>query len=255
MSISAWREGMLVVVAVAAVLGLSWLGRVPQDPAYHLFADTRALAGIGNFWNVVSNLAFVAVGLYGLWRVPRLAQRESRPACLVLCTAVIGVGFGSAWYHAAPSNASLLWDRLPMTVAFMALFTLLLEERVLKRRHAGLLLLLVALGVGSALSWALTEKLGVGDLRPYLLVQFLPILLLPLILLLFPRRFLGDAWLWSALALYAIAKGLESFDAGIMQASNGLMAGHALKHVAAAAAVLCLIEAVPLDSRHRNRGG
>lgn len=145
MSTQTWREGLLVPVALAAVVALSLVGRLPQDPACHRFADTHAIAGIGNFWNVVSNLPFVVVGLYGLSRIPRLAQRESRNACLVLYMAVVGVGIGSAYYHHAPSNATLLWDRLPMTFAFVALMTLLLEERVLGRRQPGLLWLLLAL--------------------------------------------------------------------------------------------------------------
>ena len=134
-----WRKRLLVLVSLAAIVALSLLGRIPQDPAYHRFADARAFAGISNFCNVVSNLPFIAVGVYGLWRTSRLDCTQMIGAYRVLCAAVILVGFGSAWYHHAPSDATLLWDRLPMTVAFMALLALLLEERVLGRHQPGLL--------------------------------------------------------------------------------------------------------------------
>ena len=78
----------------------------------------------------MSNLPFLIAGLWGLSRYPRPAAPESRGGYLVLCIGTILVGFGSAYYHLAPSNGTLLWDRLPMTVAFMALLSLLLRERV-----------------------------------------------------------------------------------------------------------------------------
>ena len=162
----------------------------------------------------------------------------------VLCAAVILVGFGSAWYHHAPSDATLLWDRLPMTVAFMALLALLLEERVLGRHQPGLLWLLVAAGASSAGYWALTESLGQGDLRPYILVQFLPMILIPLIIGLFPQGHSSNRLLIAALGLYVLAKLLETFDTRILELTT-LVSGHSLKHVAAAAAVLCIIRAIP----------
>ena len=80
-----------------------------QDPAYHLFADHRTLLGIPNFWNVITNLAFLAAALLG-WRLNRF-----------LAAATAAVGLGSAWYHLQPDDAHLFWDRLPMAVVFMAL--------------------------------------------------------------------------------------------------------------------------------------
>lgn len=244
MMVVKWRKGLLVLVSLAAIVALSMSGPIPQDPAYHRFADVRAFAGMPNFCNVVSNLAFIAIGVFGLWRTPRLAAAQMRSAYRVLCAAVILVGFGSAYYHHAPGNATLLWDRLPMTVAFMALLTLLLEERVLDRHQPGLLWVLASAGAGSAVYWALTESLGQGDLRPYILVQFLPMVLIPLIVGLFPRGRSSNRYLFAALGLYGLAKLLETFDTRILELGS-LVSGHSLKHVAAAAAVLCIIRAVP----------
>jgi Na+/melibiose symporter-like transporter len=167
-----------------------------------------------------------------------------------MCVSVILVGVGSAYYHQSPSNQTLLWDRLPMTVAFMALMSLLLEERVLSVRRPWLLWGLIAIGVASALYWSWTESLGRGDLRPYALVQFLPVILMPLILLLFRHRYLAGNLLLSAFLLYFAAKALEHFDQQILTAAQ-VMSGHALKHAVAALAVWCILLAVPVHARRQ----
>lgn len=249
-SASHLRIGTLLLISLAAVIALCLVGPLAQDPAYHLFADSRRLLGINNFSNVASNIPFLVVGVLGLSRISRLVQDESRAGYLILCIGVLLVGFGSAWYHLAPSNASLLWDRLPMTLAFMALFSLLLGERVVHRFRYPFLLLLTAAGIGSALYWSWTESLGRGDLRPYVLVQFLPIVLMPIIILMFRQRYLRDRLLLAAFALYFAAKALEYFDAPIF-AALGAVSGHALKHLVAAAAVLCIVCAVPVKRRNQ----
>lgn len=239
------RSWLLVLVAILAITGLCIVGRIPQDPGYHLFADARRIFGISNFWNVVSNLPFVLVGLFGLWRFPRLAVSDSKAGYLILCLGILLVGIGSAYYHLAPSNSSLLWDRLPMTMAFMALFSLLLGERVMSDYQGLSLGLLVMFGIFATLYWSWTESQGCGDLRPYALVQFLPIILLPLILWLFPARYLRSSLLIYAFALYFLAKAFEHFDRGIYETTQ-FISGHSLKHLVAALAVLCIIAAVPV---------
>lgn len=221
---------------------LLFRGRIPQDPAYHLFADTRPLAGIANFGDVLSNLPFLLVGLYGMSRRRRLAQPECLSAYTALCLGVLLVSAGSAYYHLDPTTATLLWDRLPMTVAFMALFSMLLEERVVK--GARTLWPLLAAGIGSAVYWYWTETRGAGDLRPYALVQFLPIVLIPVILALYPRRYLRGSWLTGALLFYLGAKLCESGDRQIF-AALGALSGHTIKHLLAGAATFCIIKAVP----------
>lgn len=139
-----------------------------------------------------------------------------------------------------------------MTVAFMALLSLLLGERVIARHRHAWLATLVSLGIAAALYWYWTETGGQGDLRPYVLVQFLPVVLMPLILLMFPRRYLDTALLLQSFCLYFIAKALEHYDERVLDIT-GLLGGHALKHLAAAAAVLCIILAVPALGRARSR--
>ena len=180
------REWVLASLSLIAIVATLFVPAIPQDPAYHAFVDTRELAGIPNFWNVFSNVGYLVVGVYGLMSVRRLSSPEMRPAYITFCVAVFFVAFGSSWYHYAPSTETLVWDRLPMSVGFMALISLVFADRVSGVLAKRLLWPLVAVGVASVFYWAWTEQRGAGDLRPYALVQFLPIVLMPLLLLMFP---------------------------------------------------------------------
>ncbi len=239
------RKLILLAVGMAATFVLFLFDRIPQDIKYHFFADTEMVAGLPNFWNVISNIPFIGVGAFALWRLPRLAQRECHAAYIVLSTSITLVGFGSAYYHFAPSNETLLWDRLPITVAFMALFSIILGERVIVGYKNISLWFLVGCGITATLYWSWTEANGRGDLRPYAVVQFMPIILMPLILALFARKYLSNYLLLGAFAFYLIAKGLEQYDHQILN-TLGIIGGHPLKHVAAAIAALCIVCAVPV---------
>jgi hypothetical protein len=236
------RHLLLGGVTIAAIAAAFWLDPIPQDPGYHEFADDRALFGIQNFWNVATNLPFLIIGMLGLAWQSRLKWGPLRPAYIVLSIGVALVGFGSAYYHWAPSTPTLVWDRLPMTVAFMALFAAVIQDRVSESLGRALLWPLIAAGAATIAWWYWSELGGRGDLRPYAIVQFLPMLLIPLMLLLFRGKALRDAWLWATLAAYALAKAAEYFDAAIY-ATTGALSGHSLKHLLAALAVWWAIRA------------
>lgn len=242
-----FRKLIVVAVGVVATFALFLFDRIPQDAKYHLFADTEMMVGLPNFWNVISNIPFVGVGAFALWRLPRLAQRECYVAYLVLSAGITLVGFGSAYYHFAPSNETLLWDRLPMTVAFMALFSIMLGERVIIGYRNISLWFFVGCGITATLYWSWTEAHGRGDLRPYAVVQFMPIILMPLIMILFAQKYLSNYLLLCAFAWYLVAKVLEQYDHQ-MQNTIGIIGGHPLKHVAAAIAALCIVRAVPVGA-------
>jgi multidrug transporter EmrE-like cation transporter len=166
----AWRVWVLVATAVAVLAKACAMERIPQNPAYHLFADHRTVLGVANGLNVLSNAAFAVVGLAGLrlFRHGAVQLRDGRERWpwMAFFFGVALTSLGSAWYHLAPSNDSLVWDRLPMAVGFMGLLAALIAERVDPRAGLWLLGPVVALGVGSVLYWHLTERAGVGDLRP-----------------------------------------------------------------------------------------
>jgi Ceramidase len=246
------RAWLLGAVALAGIAATFWLSPIPQDPAYHEFTDQRAFFGIPNFWNVFSNLPFVLVGAFGLLSLSRLAPSSPRSAYLVFCLGVVLVGFGSAWYHYAPSTPTLVWDRLPMTIAFMALFSMVAGDRI--SEHAGRVILwpLILAGVASVGYWYWSEVQGQGDLRAYGLVQFLPMLLMPLMLTICSGKSLSTPWLWATLGTYALAKVAEHFDE-VLYVATGIMSGHSIKHLLGALAVLWVVFAVAGFGRRQNR--
>ena len=245
-----WQRWLLGAVTILVVIAAFLIAPIPQDPAYHNFADRRLLCGTPNFWNVFSNLSFLVIGAFGLARLSRLQESAHRTGYIVFCAGVIGVALGSAYYHYSPNTQTLVWDRLPMTVAFMALFAMVIRDRVSERLGKRLLWPLIVVGIASIAWWHWTETQGRGDLRVYGLVQFLPILLIPLMLLTSPGRGLRSAWLWATLATYGLSKVTEYFDYGIYEAT-GLLSGHTIKHLLASLAVLWAIFAFlrPTPSR------
>ncbi len=237
------REGValaglftLLGVALGALL---FLPPVAQKAAYHHFHDARMFLGIPNAGNVLSNLPFAIVGMLGLAHLRRHGE-PAMPELLVRAWTILFVGitataFGSALYHWSPNDRTLILDRLPMAVAFMALFAVVLGERIGTRVAGVAFWPLIGLGIASVLYWAIFD-----DLRPYGVVQFYPLLAIPILLAGFPRRDQGTGHLLAALACYIAAKLFEQADAGIMDLLSGAVSGHTLKHLMAGAGAWCV---------------
>ena len=230
---------LLLAVAVLIAIIALLLPTIPQPLAYHNFADQRAWLSIPNFGDVVSNVPFAIVGLLGLifLRQPhskQFADPRERWLYLIMFAALILTAFGSAYYHLAPGNARLVWDRIPIMIVFMALLAAVIAERVSLRAGLGLFPVLQAVGVGSVLVWRAGELQGHGDLRFYAAVQVYAILVL-LVLLLVPSKYTRGSDFAVVVAFYVLAKILEESDRQVF-ALGHLISGHTLKHLAAAAA-------------------
>lgn len=243
------RRAVAAIGALAAVGagGLVVHGPIPQDDGYHHFADDRALAGVANLLDVASNLPFLLVAALGAGAL-RAWGREARPptwAWWGAWTFLAGVALtcvGSAVYHLDPRNATLVFDRLPMALAFGAFFALLLGDRLGDAVGRRALVPSVVLGVVSVAQWAGTLGApGADDLRLYGVVQFLPVVAGVVFLLLLPPPREERRWLLAALAAYGLAKALESLDAPVFRATGSTVSGHTLKHVAAAVAAFALL--------------
>ena len=238
--------GALLLVAAALALALALHGPVVQWAGYHLFADARSWLGIPNAENVLSNLPFALIGMWG-WRVHARSNSERRRAWCAFAVALVGTALGSAWYHWAPGNGALVFDRLPIAWACALLACTLLAERVDARWvDAQTLTAALVLATASVATWWLSEGEGKGDLRAYLFVQFLPMLLAPAAILLRlpardPQVLRAQDW-WCVLGLYATAKLAELADQPLLHAV-GFTSGHTLKHLLAAAAALWLLRA------------
>ncbi|MEJ2129035.1 MAG: hypothetical protein P8X81_09325 [Woeseiaceae bacterium] len=237
MSLSA--RSLEIIAAVAAALLALFLFTAPlaQDAAYHSFADRRTILGVSNFGNVMSNLPFLVVGLSGTWFVLRYSRVVCLPgleiAYLVFFSGIFLTAFGSAYYHLAPGNESLVWDRLTMTIGFAGLFAIVVGEFVSPRIGRAIVIPLLIVGVLSVEYWGWTEAAGAGDLRLYAVFQFLPIMLIPVILLLYKPAIGPAKYFWVMLLFYVLAKAAEFLDGEIL-AAGGLISGHSLKHILAA---------------------
>jgi hypothetical protein len=244
------KVGVLVGVAVLAVSAASFISPIAQDSAYHQFADRRALFGIPNFGDTASNIGFLIVGALGLafvlgkrGRAMFDAPGERWPYLIFFVGGGL-VSLGSTYYHVNPTTETLFWDRLPMTLAFMALFSAFITDRIHARVGVVVMLpLLIAIGFGAVVYWHVTEAAGYGDLRPYGLVQFYPMLAIPLVCLLFPGRRTTGKHVFYMAVWYSLAKICEHFDGEIFAFLSKTVSGHTLKHVFAAIAT-CMVLAM-----------
>jgi len=244
-----------VVIAIIAVL----LPPIAQPMSYHQFADQRPWLGIPNFGDVVSNLPFAIVGIWGLIFLLqpsaqiRFADPRQRWIFLLWIYRLMFAGllltaFGSAYYHLDPGNARLVWDRLPIMIVFMALVDAVISERVSVKAGLWLLPALLAIGIGSVLQWRASELHAHGDLRFYAAVQVYAIVVLLLALFLPPKYTRGSDFA-VVVGLYVLAKILETADRQIFAVGH-IVSGHTLKHLAAAIASYWILRMLQKRERY-----
>jgi len=237
--------GFALVIAAAAFFA----PRIPQPQYYHNFADQRAWLGVPNFGNVASNALFAIAGTLGLIVLCRKQSRSQfvdsreRWPYILFFLGLLLTAWGSSYYHLAPGNARLEWDRLPMTIAFAALVAAVIAERISVQAGLYLLPLLILTGASSVVLWKISEAQGAGDLRFYAAVQVCAVFVLPIALLLPPRYNRGSDFA-VVFGLYVLAKIFETADRQIFSVGH-VVSGHTLKHLAAGAAgfwILRMIE-------------
>ncbi len=234
---------LILLTVMSFIILIIIVKPVSQDTAYHNFADHRKLFNIPNFFNVISNLPFLFVGLNGF---QKLRFSQAPPSInrmyVVLFIGILLTALGSTFYHYAPDNNSLVYDRLPMTLVFMAFVSSVITSWIDIKAGKMLLVPLLLLGMGSVLYWHYTELQGAGDLRFYAFIQYFPMLLIPLIFLLFrnPTNNKALPMLGWVMGWYIIAKLLETFDKNIYAATH-FISGHSLKHIVAAIATWYIV--------------
>jgi len=248
------KSAILVSIALIVVVAtFLFVDPYPQWSEYHDFADDRTFFGIANAHNVISNLGFLVVGAWGALFVmsqsAEVAVGQKRTFYLIFFIGVFLTGLGSGYYHYQPDNQTLVWDRLPMTIMFMGFFASVNAELISVRAGKQLLVPLLMTGVASVLYWAWTESVNAGDLRLYGLVQFLPIIMIVLMLILYDRPRHYALYILVSLALLVLAKLCEHFDAEIYRIL-GQIGGHALKHLFSAVATASIVFMLYRRSHH-----
>lgn len=239
---------LIVLIGIFTALAFAFTDRIPQDVEYHNFSDTQNYLSIPNALNVISNLPFLLVSVMGIFLLKEKGAenlnivKSNTLAYKILFLGVALVGLGSGYYHLSPNNETLVWDRLPMTIAFMALYSIIISEFVSVQLGRKLLWPLLLAGFSSVFYWWYTELNHVGDLRFYAVVQFFPMLTIPVILLAFKSDYVPANKYWILLATYLLAKASEHFDAQIHEALF-FISGHSIKHVLPAVGLYVLLKA------------
>ena len=247
-----FRESIPPLALAAIALAMGVHGPIPQMEHYHEFADTRSWLGIPNAADVLSNVGFLIVGAWGFWAVrgrhESLGIARSWPGYRVFLVAITLTAFGSGYYHWSPDNARLLWDRIPINLACAGLIAAVHADTH-ESSPRWLVPALVVAAIASCLYWAITDRLGAGDLRPYLYMQAaLIVTILWQWIYGAPR---GDKIAFGlAFVLYGLAKGFELADHPVFEAL-GFMSGHTIKHLLSVLAALVLT--VNLAQRGRSQ--
>jgi Ceramidase len=241
---------LLWITLIAFLVVFIFIKPIPQNPTYHHFANDNTIFGIANCWNVISNIGFLITGLLGIKFI-----RKKKITNLIIWILFVGIlltGFGSAYYHYAPNNATLVWDRLPMTIVFTSFFALIYAWCFNEKIGFKIWLVSLATGIYSVFYWQYTEQEFRGDLRLYAIVQFLPIVLIIIIL---ASHFKSHSFLVKPIAIivvwYMIAKFLEHYDSIIFEKTT-IMSGHPIKHIAAAVATFYIYKMVKVQFTNAN---
>ncbi len=223
---------LLIGFGLISLITICIIPPINQDLSYHKFCDKITFFNISNFWNVLSNIPFAVVGVLGLLRVNFISNLKMQ--YLILFIGITLVSIGSGYYHLNPNNSTLIWDRLPMTIVFMSLFSIIISEFVNHRIGKFLLFPMLILGIVSVWYWNVFE-----DLKPYAFIQFYPILAIPVIMICYKSRYNKIYGYWLLLVFYVIAKGLEHFDCEVFSFFK-ILSGHSLKHIVTALGLFIL---------------
>lgn len=240
------EQGLLL--AALGLLALALFGPALTLPvAPHGFADRRVWLGVPHAGDVLSNLPFALLGAWGLgllWRGGGVLQAGTQAMAALFLAGLLCTALGSAFYHWRPDDLGLALDRLGMGVAFAGLLGLAASGRVSARAGwvAGVVVLVASVA-------AVGVWLGLGVLRPWVVVQFGGMALALAMAALRPLPGVPVVRLGAVIALYGLAKLCELADHGILAATAGWVSGHTFKHVLAAGAalpVLAMLQRLPV---------
>lgn len=237
------RAGWLIALTAACLIAAILLPPIAQPLTYHDFADRREWYGIANCFDVISNGGFLIAGIVGLmvtFRHTTVFESDVERWPYAVCfLGMLLTAFGSGYYHLAPDNERLFWDRLPMTIAFMSLVAAQVVDRVSVRAGLIALVPMLAVGAASVLWWRITERAAAGNVTPYALLQAYSVVVLLVIAITHRARYTHGSAIYWVFGWYVLAKLLEYFDVSVFALGN-ILSGHTLKHLAAAAAGLTL---------------
>ena len=234
-----------IALAVFFPMLTDWLPSIPTSGHSHVhahghaFIDARSFFGIPNGLDVLSNMPFLLAGIWGLIAALRTSLSPAmHRAANVFFIGLILTCFGSSYYHWAPTDFTLMIDRLGMAIAFAGVISLAAGSRfgdAAAARATPVLLLLAPLAAVAAYS--------LQNVFPWAIVQFGGIALI-LWLAYLPKRAELPLKLFALIGWYALAKLLEAQDEAVFHLTHEIISGHSLKHIAACMAAWPVIAAL-----------
>lgn len=206
-------------------------------PEYFNFADQRDLLGIPHFGDVISNLAFLIVGLYAVSFLLKRKKNFHSVCALLIAVSSVLIALGSTYFHWEPNLQTLFWDRLPMTIGFSTVMAMIIGDRTQEKYGWWTLVILIPLGMLTVIGWQ-QEWL---TLRPYILLQYGSIVFAFIISLASRKSgVIPTRSILLALGFYVAAKIFETYDWPVYELT-GFISGHTLKHLLAAIAIYYLM--------------
>jgi len=239
-----WIKHLPAIITIGMVAIMALHGPIADPAHYHEFADQSAVSGIPHAADVFSNAGFALVAIWGwLTLRPRRASEQLRagwPGYRLFLLGLFLTAFGSAYYHLAPDNARLIWDRLPIALVCAGLLAGVRGDIKGGSKSEIEVIVLALYAVASVAWWVISDSNGAPDLRPYLLLQLSALILIPLWQAIYRAPRSDRIAFGAAMGLYALAKLAEVFDHQIA-AALGFVTGHTLKHLIATAATAAVV--------------
>ncbi|CAJ2675212.1 unnamed protein product [Trifolium pratense] len=205
--------------------------KIPRSPNYHQFADMRNLLGVPNTLNVITNFPFLVVGVLGLILALEggfftISSQAEISTWILFYAGILGVAFGSVYYHMKPDNNRVLWDTLPMMVAYSSLFSSLVVERIGQRIGLGCMCALLF----AAFTCIVYERIY-DDIRLCLMFQLILPLAIAAVAYMYPSNYTHSTYWFSSIGIYLLAKLEAVSDKKLYRANNYVISGHSLEHV------------------------
>jgi hypothetical protein len=92
-------------------------------------------------------------------------------------------------YHLWPNNETLVYDRIPIVIIVVSFFAFIIHDLISIKKGYYVFIVLNIIGIITVIYWITSEHAGKGDLRWYAMMQFFPVIAIPLLLLLYKSPF------------------------------------------------------------------
>nr|VDD34004.1 unnamed protein product [Brassica oleracea] len=256
--IGTWKRKRILVgsLFICWLILMFFTPKVPLHSfRHHVFADKRNFMGVPNTLNVMTNFPFLIIGVLGFvlclgGSFFNISLKGEIWGWTLFYASVSSLAFGSAYYHLKPDDNRIVWDTLPILIAYSSLFSSFLVERAGERVGLSCLVLLLFISVLSVayarqvqievIICVLVDGRVFNDLRLCLTFQLIPCLAIPVMTVLLPPKYTHSRFWLLATAAHAVSKIEGLADSKIYNFNGYTISGHSLGHLCSALAMLLL---------------